>query len=221
MKAKIAIIGSGGHARVVLEAIRHAGEVEVAGILDDDVHRHGQALDGVSVIGGVSLLCGSSVDIDYVVLAVGSNKDRLRLASTVTGWGYRLWTVIHPAASVASGVEIGQGSALMAGAIVQPGARLGAFTIINTAATVDHECEVEAGAHLAPGVHLGGNVHVGRGALLGIGTLVHPGRSIGDWAVVGMGSVVVSDIPSYVVAFGVPAVVRHAVGEKETEGHPF
>ncbi|HEY3265338.1 MAG TPA: acetyltransferase [Armatimonadota bacterium] len=218
MKPKVAIIGSGGHARVVVEAIRRAGQMEIWGILDDDVNRHGEMLDGITVIGGISLLCDRSADVEFVVVAIGSNRDRLRLASVVTGWAYQLGTVIHPAASVATGVEIGPGSVLMAGSVVQPGAQIGSFAIINTAATVDHDCIVGSCAHLAPGVHLGGNVSVGRGTLMGIGSLVRPGVSVGEWSVVGMGSVVVSDIPSGVVAFGVPAAVRHAVAEDEAGG---
>ena len=59
--------------------------------------------------------------------------------------------------------------------------------------------------HIAPGCHLAGNVVVGAGAFLGVGVSVIPGKSIGRWATVGAGAVVVADIAADVVVKGVPA----------------
>jgi acetyltransferase EpsM len=80
--------------------------------------------------------------------------------------------------------------------------------MINTCASVDHECVIEDGAHICPGVHLGGKVTIGRAAWVGIGSTVSDRVHIGEYSVVGAGSLVLDDIPPKVVAYGVPASVK-------------
>lgn len=82
------------------------------------------------------------------------------------------------------GVEIGDGTVIMDGAIVQPGARIGKHVIINTGATVDHDCIIGDYAHIAPGAHLCGHVEVGEGALVGVGVGVAPMCKIPPWVLV-------------------------------------
>ena len=96
-----------------------------------------------------------------------------------------------------------------------PATRIGENVIVNTSASVDHECLIEDGAHIGPGVHLGGRVRVGRAAWIGIGATVIDRSSIGAEAVIGAGAVVVADIPGGVLAYGIPARVIKRV---ETNG---
>lgn len=90
----------------------------------------------------------------------------------------------------------------MQGAIVQACAHIGKHCIINTGASVDHECIIEDFVHISPHSTLCGNVHVGEGAWIGAGTTIIPGVKIGKWSVVGAGSVVTKDIPDGVLAVG-------------------
>ncbi len=93
----------------------------------------------------------------------------------------------------------------MAGAVINACAQIGDLVIINTGATVDHDCVIGTGCHVAPGSTLAGNVTVGAGAFLGIGTRVIPQRTIGEHTQVGAGGVIVRDIPPGVLVMGVPA----------------
>jgi len=88
---------------------------------------------------------------------------------------------------------------------VQPDVIIGKHVIINTCASVDHDCKLEDFVHIAPCVHLAGGVLVGEGSLLGVGSSVIPYRRIGKWSIVGAGSVIVNDIPDHVTVVGVPA----------------
>ena len=97
---------------------------------------------------------------------------------------------------------------MCAGAIVQPLARLGEQCVVNTLASVDHECELAAAVHLCPGANLGGHVKVGTGAWVGIGSTVRDSVSLGEWCFIGAGAAVVKDVPSNVLVFGVPATLR-------------
>ncbi|MCE5324015.1 hypothetical protein LLG46_11965 [bacterium] len=79
---------------------------------------------------------------------------------------------------------------------------------MNTACSVDHDCDIGDLVHVAPGSRLGGGVGVGTGSLVGIGSCVRPCMHIGDWCSIGAGSTVVSDMPDNITAYGNPAKIR-------------
>jgi acetyltransferase-like isoleucine patch superfamily enzyme len=80
----------------------------------------------------------------------------------------------------------------MQGAIIQADAIIGKHCIVNTGATVEHECVVSDYVHVAPNSSLCGNVKVGEGT----------------W--IGAGSTVIRNIESNVVAVGTPCrVIRY------------
>lgn len=58
-------------------------------------------------------------------------------------------------------------------------------------------------------------IHVGKNVWIGSGVQIMPGITIGDNSVIGAGSVVTSDIPANVVAYGVPCHVVRSIGEKD------
>ena len=78
--------------------------------------------------------------------------------------------------------------------------------------SVDHECVIGDGVHIAPGAHLAAGVTVERGSWVGIGSVVKGGVHIGSDVMIGAGSVVLHDISDGALAYGVPArVVRQQV----------
>ena len=109
---------------------------------------------------------------------------------------------IHPLSIVSELADIGEGSVVMQGSIIQVCAQVGRHCIINTGASVDHECVIEDYVHISPHSTLCGNVSVGEGSWIGAGTTVIPGVKIGKWSVIGAGSVVTKDIPDHVLAAG-------------------
>jgi len=198
------IIGAGGHAKVVIDTLRTLGTFDVLGVLDDDPLRLGTEVLRVPVRGETSHESIDRFGIEEAIIAIGCNRARAVVAGRLAGrvsWA----TAIHPTAHLAPGVRIGEGTVVFAGAIVQPGSVIGRHVIINTACSVDHDGSIEDFVHIAPGVRLAGNVQVGVGVLLGIGCCVIPERTIGAWATIGAGSVVVSDVPPGVTAKGIPA----------------
>ena len=207
MTDRVVIWGASGHALVVADVLRQEGRSEIAGFLDDtDATRHGEPFAGAQVLGGRERLATLADDgVRGVAIAVGDCAARLALADVVRGHGLTLVRAVHPRAVVAADVEIGAGTVICAGAVVNPGTTLGACVIVNTGATVDHECRIADGVHVGPGAHLGGRVEVGRAAWIGIGAVVSDRVHVGAASVVGAGAVVVRDVPAGVVAYGVPA----------------
>jgi len=82
---------------------------------------------------------------------------------------------------------------------------LGENVIVNTHAIVEHDCVVEAHAHIAPRACLAGGVQVGWGAHIGLGAVVKENITIGQQAIIGAGAVVINDVPSATTVVGVPA----------------
>ena len=206
---KVVIWGASGHARVVADIVRLMACYEVVGFLDNvDASRIGQAFDGSVVLGGEEQLPAlRSAGVDYVALGVGDNNARLKLGDVVLEAGFKLVTAVHPAATVANNAYLAEGAVLCAGSVVNPCAHVARLAIINTRASVDHDCEIGEGVHLAPGACIAGNVRVGRATTLGIGSAVRDGIVIGEQSMIGAGAVVVSDLPDNVTAYGVPAKV--------------
>lgn len=194
-----ALIGSGGHARVVIAALRASG-VQVAALHDDRPGRLGEFLDGVMVAGDRGAGMAGPLPLH---IAIGDNEVRRELAADRPPGGWL--RAIHPSALVDPAARVGAGSLAAMGAIIQAGATVGAHVIINTGAIVEHDCVVGDFAHVAPGSVLGGRVEVGEGALVGLGARVLPGVRIGAWAVVGAGAVVMTDVADAATVAGIPA----------------
>jgi sugar O-acyltransferase (sialic acid O-acetyltransferase NeuD family) len=205
--SKTLIVGAGGHAQVVADILlrRHeAGEPsKPIGFVDDAPEMEGQRILGLPVLGSVADV--SHLDHDAVLVAIGDNRQRATVYGDLLKCGEIMRSAIHPAAVIAPDVAIGEGVVICAGVVVNTGAVVGENVILNTGCTVDHHCLIGAHSHVAPGAHLGGNVRVGRGALVGIGASVIPGRSLGNWAVVGAGAAVTANLSAHVTSMGVPA----------------
>jgi acetyltransferase-like isoleucine patch superfamily enzyme len=88
---------------------------------------------------------------------------------------------------------------------VNPSSAIGENVILNTGCTIDHHNHLGDHVHIAPGVSLGGEVTIGKGTLVGIGATVIPRCSIGEWSIVGAGSLVTRSLPNHALAVGVPA----------------
>jgi sugar O-acyltransferase (sialic acid O-acetyltransferase NeuD family) len=202
MSRSLAILGAGGHGRVVADCAEAVGWERI--IFFDN--KPDAALEGPwAVVGSGDNLIAQARAFDGVVVAVGSNGLRLSLLLALERAGARLATLIHPRATLSSRSVIGTGSVVIAGAVINIGARVGKGVIVNTGATIDHDCVLEDGVHVAPGAHLAGGVTVGKESWIGVGAAVREYTSIGEGVFVGAGAVVVDPIQSGLKVVGNPA----------------
>ncbi len=202
---KILVIGAGGHARVIIDAIEMEGNHTVIGLIDNNLEP-GTFFAGYSIIGGDCSL-DKVTDVDGVIVAIGDNWRRQQLVNYVKSKLPLLpfISVIHPNALVARDVLVGDGTVILAGVVINSGTRIGEHCIINTRASVDHDNHFEDFVSIAPGVTLGGRVVIKKGAAICLGANVVHNIKIGEDSVVGAGALVLDDIEPRVVVVGLPA----------------
>lgn len=200
----LTIVGAGGHARVVADALLASGSWTTNTICfaDDRVALHGTELLGCRVVGAATAVIRSGASFH---VAVGNADLRRRLQQDLRALGAIPVTVIHPRAVVSVHAQVAAGTFIAAGAIIGPMARIGEGVIVNHQAIIDHDCEIGDWTHIAPHATLGGAVRVGTAVLIGANATVLPGMSIGSGATIGAGSVVTRNVESDMVCRGVPA----------------
>lgn len=202
------VIGAGGHAKVVLGVLRAHG-ADVRGLTDIDVARTGQQIGGCPILGNDAIFETIQPDTIYLANGLGAaphaNPDaaldtgihiRRRVFERLTADNFHFPPLVHPAAVIPENAGIADGAQIMAGAVLQPGARVGENAIVNTLASVDHDCQVGAHTFIAPGAVLCGNVRVGPGTFIGAGAVVLPNIAIGENALIAAGAVVRRDVPA-------------------------
>ena len=205
MRSDVIVIGAGGHAKVCIELLHAMGEKVaycVGGADSPD-----QCL-GVPVLKGDENLAHLRTEgYSRLFAAIGSNGLRDRLSTAAIEQGYQLINAISPHAIISPTAKLGAGVAVMAGVVINAEVVIEDLAIINTGATIDHDCRIGKAVHIAPQCALAGNVVVGKHSFLGVGCKVIPGIEIGEKVTVGAGGVVISHIVSGAKAVGVPAKI--------------
>lgn len=206
----VAIIGYGGHAKVVTSALLALGRKIVAyTCLDPDVSNN-PIMPGAIMTDEALMEKFTPEQID-IVLGLGSvapNTDNSLLKKVSMNYlahGYNVIGFSHPFSWVAPESSVDPSAQIHAGAIIQPGTQIGPFAIVNTKASIDHDCVIGEACHIAPGATLSGEVNVGPGAHLGTGCVVIQGVRIGPRAMIAAGAVVTRDVASDEWVKGVPA----------------
>jgi acetyltransferase EpsM len=203
---RLILIGGGEHSRVVAEAARAEGQGELLGFVDPEPCAETIRRLGVPRLGDDSALDEHPGAWGVLCMAAfGSLAARkrivARLSPKLAGWA----TVIHPSAWVSPTAIVESGSVIMAGAVLQSGARVGPHSVVNSGAIVEHDVEMSAFSHAGPRVVLGGGARVGEGAYIGMGAAVRDHVTIGAEALIGMGAVVVGNVETGRRVLGVPA----------------
>jgi UDP-perosamine 4-acetyltransferase len=211
MIPRVVILGSSGHAKVIIGMLEERADFEIAGCSSRAISI--KDVLGYPVLGDDSVLEETLASgVAHAFVAIGDNLLRSTLLDHVEVLGFDVISVISDRAIVSARAIVGRGVAIMPGAIVGVDAQIGYGAIINTGSVVDHDCSIGRYAHVGPGSSLAGGVQVAEGALLGTGCKVIPGIKIGAWSTIGAGAVVIRDIAANSTAIGVPAVIRVADG---------
>lgn len=200
MCKEVVIIGAGGHGKVIADIIKKSGD-RLIGFLDDCCTAE-KILD-YPVLGKIKD-CLKYRDKEFFI-AIGNNAVRKKISEQYNMLKY--YTAIHPSSVIAMDVEIGEGSCVMAGTVINTSAKIGKHCIINSGSVVEHDNKLADFVHLSPGAILCGTVSVGEGTHIGGGVTVKNNTNITGDTVIGVGAAVVKDIDISGVYCGVPASI--------------
>lgn len=213
MSLPLIIVGAGGHATVVADALLAAGE-RVLGLIDPDAAKHGATLCGLPVLGDDSVLDAYACDAVRLANGIGGVRGedmRQAVQRRLQGEGWQFVQVRHPAAVVSRFARIDAGAQLLAACVVQANATVGEGCIVNTAAVIEHDVVLGEFVHVAPGAVVCGDAQIGAFSHIGAAAVVRQGVRLGDHTLVGAGAVVVKDSVGGASLVGVPA---NALGQQ-------
>jgi sugar O-acyltransferase (sialic acid O-acetyltransferase NeuD family) len=204
--SSIVLIGYSGHAYVVADILFRQGSA-ILGYMEHTSKENDpfnlSYLGDERDAGAPGILNRNSF-----LVAIGDNSLRKKVYEYLVSKSFTSASAIHPAALIASGVSLGQGLTVMAGAVISPLAAIGTGVIINTGAIVEHECKIGDFVHVAPGAVLAGNVNIGNSSFIGANSTVKEGITIGKNVIVGAGSVILKDVPDNSVIYGNPGRIK-------------
>ena len=185
MNKKIAIIGAGGHGKVVGE-IALLNKYKKIDFFDDKFKKI--KYFPFRIVNNLEYLTNHINDYNAYFVAIGDNELRSKKIEWLRKYETNIVNLIHPNSILSKFTTIGVGNCVMANAAINTGTSIGNGIIINTSASIDHDCVIEDYAHISPNCSLSGNVKIGRFTHVGTGSSIHPGISIGKHVKTSIGS---------------------------------
>jgi sugar O-acyltransferase (sialic acid O-acetyltransferase NeuD family) len=201
VKDKLIIIGASGHGKVIADIAIKMNKWQSIAFLDDD--------DSIKVSMGLKVI-GKTIDaLTYIknadfFVAIGNNTMREKIQEQLMDEEISVVSLIHPNSVIGIDVEIGIGTAIMAGVVINSSSKIGKGCIINTCSSIDHDNVIEDYVHVSPGVRTAGGVGLGKGTWLGVGSVVSNNVNICNGSKVGAGGLVIKDITEPGTYVGVP-----------------
>ncbi len=199
----LAILGAGGHGKVVADTALAAGWSEIH--FYDSSWPEREKNSHWPILGNDQSLMNKLNQYDGVIVAIGDNQLRWQKYLMLVEQRAKLATLVHPSAQVSIYAKVGIGSVVLANAVVNVDADIGDACIINVGATVDHDSHIATAVHICPGANLSGGVFVGDKSWVGVGSSVKQGVKIGQEVMIGACTVMVSDVSDGLVVVGNPA----------------
>lgn len=166
-----------------------------------------EAGDAGSVIHGVPVLHPDdwSGPLPRFVLAFAGPVAKKRLALELEARGWEPEIFVHDQSAVSPAATIGRGAVICAFCRVSTDCVVGEHVLVNGGSGIGHDASVGSYSSLLGSVSVNGSATIGEGVTLGAGSMIYPGKRVGDWATVGLASVVLRNVPGHATVFGNPA----------------
>lgn len=217
---KIIVIGGPGPAVVVSNAIMHAqsrfgADVQLHGLLNDS--QVGEKINGIPVVGSLSdahKLAKEGYQFIYTIYKMGHQPQRMELFKSLGISEDQMYTFVHPMAYVAPDVHLAPGVAVMPNASISPNTSVGMGTLVMSNAFIGHDTTIGRHCFIAATSCVGSYIKVEDGVWVGFNATIRGKQTIGSCSAIGIGSVVVSDIPEQELWIGNPARFHKKVTDK-------
>ena len=196
-KPRLVLLGAGGHALACIDVIEQHDQYQIAGLVGMPNEINTRHL-GHRVIGTDAELSSLFQESPWAMVAIGQlgfSEVRMKLYQRASALGFQFPTIASPRAYISPHAQIGTGTIVMHGAIVNACATVGNNCIVNSRALVEHGATIEDHCHVATGAVINGDVRLGKGSFVGSGSSVREGIVVGNGCVIGMGLAVRHDLP--------------------------
>lgn len=198
------LIGDSGHAKVIEDCIVASGNHVIAK-LDDKYSSKFQ--EGPYIKGPISIIEELLSEYTKVIISIGHNLIRHQVVERLALADEWYGIVRHPSSIISPSAFIAFGTVVMPNVVINASSKIGHHVILNTACIIEHDCLIDNFVHISPGTVLTGGLEIGTGTQVGAKSSVNPLVRIGEWSIVGAGSIVIRNIPDHVTAVGVPTNV--------------
>ncbi len=143
---------------------------------------------------------------DFVFsVAVQSPKIKLQIADNFISKGVTFINLIHPTTVIGEDVNLGIGCILCPYVVLSSNLMINNFVIFNTYSYASYDSEIGDGCTINPHCGVMISAKLGKGVFMGSSSIVFPRKSVGNFAFIGAGSVVLNNVKENEKVFGVPA----------------
>tara|TARA_Y100000739_G_C20543360_1_gene434670 strand:+ start:199 stop:843 length:645 start_codon:yes stop_codon:yes gene_type:complete len=149
----------------------------------------------------------ASICDSFVVTIGGQNGyERYKIAELLKEeYNLKPINMINKTSYICPTAIYGEGLMMMPGSVLHSYSRVGNQCIINTNASIDHECEVGNGVHIMGGAVVTGRVKIKDFATVGSNSVILPDIELGEGSMIGAGAVVTKNVRKGETVLGVPA----------------
>ncbi len=200
------ILGAGGFGREVYDLANYChtdnSDFRIKGFLSDDPID----VESLGYPPVLSTIEGYEIkENDLFIPAIGNVHDRKKVVEIILRKGGKFITLIHPFAVISPSARIGQGVAVKAFCVLASDVVIGDYTFLQSSTIFGHDVHIGNFCQINSFSFFAGCVKVNNLVTVNAGTKIVQGRQIGEASTIGMGSIVLKDVPTGVKVFGNPA----------------
>ena len=214
MKNPLIFIGGGEHAKVIYDSALSMECWEIVGVIDPNPQAKCCVDLSLAWLGSDNAFADIVRDFKTIFLilgfgTLGNSTKRMDIVHVFSLTKNVRWaTIIHSSAIISPFSKLGEGTVVFPKTVINSGTIVGKHCILNTASIIEHDVTVNDFSQLAPGSIVGGGTALGENTYIGLGAHIRDHIVIGDNCCIGMGAVILNDIPSHATAFGNPARIK-------------
>ena len=207
-QSRVLLWGGTGKSRLVIHFLKDKVDQSNITVYDSMLEKLEYPFNG-NYISNFDALFKLFHQFTHFVCCIGGANGfaRFQISNVLERLGVLPINIIAQNSYICDTVSFGKGVQVMSSVTVTSFTSIGDYCVLNTSATIDHECLIGDGVHVMGGASLAGKIIVKDFATIGTNATILPNIIIGKGAYVGAGAVVTKNVADFEVVAGVPAKI--------------